>query len=222
MNRVSDPVVPPSWSTASRSPSSMYSSNLDRSWSPSASPISCDYGLQLHLWVHSILASKCISKLSRLRPRITSLRSRDIGLQVHLWTRLIMVSNCICEFTWSRPPSAISTLSRSRHPIASLGTPDLGLEVYRQFARSWPPSAFTNSLSHGLQLHLTVHWIAALKCVSIVTRTLPPGTSLSIPNHRVRKGQTFVAVRKESVRKRSSSSRWVGSGGDRIWRGTCP
>jgi len=58
MNRVSAAVAPPSWSSASKSTTSKYSSNLDRSWPPSQSPNSLDHGLKVHLSTGSITASK--------------------------------------------------------------------------------------------------------------------------------------------------------------------
>jgi len=58
MYRVSAPVAPPSQTTASRLAASMYSSNLARSWPPSASPNPLDHGLQLYLHTCSISAPK--------------------------------------------------------------------------------------------------------------------------------------------------------------------
>jgi hypothetical protein len=46
----------------------------------------------VHLQIHSITASECISKLARLRPP----SSHDHGLQMHLQTRSIMASKYIC------------------------------------------------------------------------------------------------------------------------------
>jgi len=87
MNRVSAPVSPPSQTTASRSTASKYSSNLARSWPPSASPNSLDDSLQ----VRTLMASKCISP-----------NSLDHGLQVHLQTHSITAS----KFPRLCPPSA--------------------------------------------------------------------------------------------------------------------
>jgi len=60
----------------------------------------------VHLCVHSISASQCISKLARSRPPSASLSSLHLGLPVRLQTRSITASKCISEFTPSRPPSA--------------------------------------------------------------------------------------------------------------------
>jgi len=84
------------------STASKYSSNLTSSRPPSASPNSVDHSLQVHLQTVSITATKCISKLARLRPP----SSHDHGLQMHLWVHSILASKCISEFTRSRPPSA--------------------------------------------------------------------------------------------------------------------
>jgi len=70
------------------STASKYSSNLARSRPSSASPNSLDHGIQVHLHTPSITASKCISKLARLRP--TSSHEHD--LQVHLQSRSITAS----------------------------------------------------------------------------------------------------------------------------------
>ena len=120
MNRVSAPAAPPSQTSASRLTASLYSSNLARSRPPSGSPKSLDYGLQPlsltarmftwswppsvslnslghdlgeQLWVHSIWASKWISKYTRLRP--PSLHHHV--LEVHLETRFITASKCILK-----------------------------------------------------------------------------------------------------------------------------
>jgi len=68
---------------------------------------SLDLGLQVHLQTRSITASKCISKLARLRPA----SSHDHGLQVHLQTHSIPASKCISEFIRSLSPSASQTRS---------------------------------------------------------------------------------------------------------------
>ena len=167
MNRVSAAVAPTSRSTASRSTTSKYSSNLDRSWPPSASansldhglqvhlwvtrsqppsasPNLLDHGLQVHLWVHSILTSKCIAKLDWSRP----LSSHDHGLQVHLRTRSITACNCISEFNLISASKCIPKLAESQPPSASLSS-------------TWmqPPSA---SLSYS---------ISASKCISKSTQS---------------------------------------------------
>jgi len=76
-------------------------SKLGRSWPQSASPNLLDYGLQVHPQLGCITASKCISKLARLRPP----SSHHHCLKVQLRTGLIMISECISKFTWSRPPN---------------------------------------------------------------------------------------------------------------------
>jgi len=65
---------------------------------PGAPSIDCP---QVLVQSCSITASKCISKLARLRPP----SSHDHGLQVHLQTRSIMASKCISQLARSRPPS---------------------------------------------------------------------------------------------------------------------
>ena len=88
------------------------SASLSSTWSlpPSKSPNSLNHGLQVHLWVHSIIASKwisysnltsaskCISKLSRSQPPCSSPSSHDHGLQVHLHVLSMGVSWCSSDY----------------------------------------------------------------------------------------------------------------------------
>jgi len=55
-----------------------------------------------YLQTHSIMASKCISRLARLR----SVCLHDHGLQLNLHVCSITTSEWICKFTRSRPPTA--------------------------------------------------------------------------------------------------------------------
>jgi len=121
----------------------MYSSKLARSRPRSVSLSSLNLVLQLHLQTRSITASKCISKLARLRPP-----------QVHLQTPSITISDCISKFTRSRPPSV------------SPNTLDYRLQVHR----SRPPSVFPNTLDYRLQVHLQSRSITASECISEFTR----------------------------------------------------
>jgi len=63
--------------------------------------------LRVHLSVCSITASKCISKLTRSRPRSSFPYSLSHGLQVHLWVHSISASKCISQLARSRPPSTL-------------------------------------------------------------------------------------------------------------------
>ena len=138
-------------SIASRTTTFKYSSNLDRSW---ASPNTLNYGFQVHLWVHSISASKCISTLARSWPPSQSLSWLNLGHQAHLQSHSILASKCLSEYTRSWLPSALPN---------SL---DLGLQVHLQtglilaskciseFTRSQPSSASPHSLDCGLQVYL--------------------------------------------------------------------
>jgi len=129
MNIVSAPVAPPSQSTASRSTASKDSSNLGRSWPPSACRDSLDHGLHLH----TIMASQCISKLARLLPPSAALSSHALGLQVHLQTRLIMASEYISQFT----RSGCETVELSRHPKRICGKERYWLKEGRKRVRGY-------------------------------------------------------------------------------------
>jgi len=120
MTGLSTPVAPPSRVTTSRLPTCRYSSNLTWSWPPSASPNSHNHGILVHVSVHSISASKCISSLARSLPPSVSLSSLNPGFQVRLHTWSITTPKCISEFTWSRPPC------ESPHSLAP------SLQVYLQ------------------------------------------------------------------------------------------
>jgi len=91
-------------------------SRFARSWPPSASTHWLDHNLGVHLYAHSITASKWISKLSWLRPRSPSPNLLDHGLQ----TRSITASKCI------------SNLAQSQSRSPSLVSFDHGLQVYFQ------------------------------------------------------------------------------------------
>jgi len=204
MNRVSAPVAPHSRTTASRLTASKYSSNLARALPSSESLNSLVHGLQVHLQTRSITASnfalswppsaylqtrtitasKCIPKLTPLRPP----SSHDHGLHVHLPTSSITASKCISKLAWLRPPSS----------------QDHGLQVHLQtcsitasnFALSWPPSAYLQTRSitapkcipklarlwppsshnHGFQVHLPTRSITASKCTSKLAQLRPPSS----------------------------------------------
>jgi len=156
------------------STTSKYSSNLTRSWPPSASPILFDHGIQVYLQTRSITAFKCISKLARLRPTC----SHEHALQVHLQSCSITASKCN------------SNLARSRPPSISPNSLDYGLQVctsvaskcISNLAGSLPPSESPISLDHGLQVPLQTPSITASKCISEFTRSQPLSASLSSLN----------------------------------------
>jgi len=72
---------------------------------------------QVHFWVPSILASKCLSKLTWWWPSSVSLGSHNHGLHVYLLVHLIMPFICISKLAQSCPLSA------------SLSSLDLGQQV---------------------------------------------------------------------------------------------
>jgi len=142
MNRVSAAVAPSSWSTASRSTTSKYSSNLDRSWPPSASSNSLDHGLQLHLWV------------TRSRPPSASPNSLDHGLQVHL------------SVSRSQPPSASPNSLNHGLQVHLWVQLDLGLQVHLETHTITASKCIPELLDHGLPVLLQPHSITASKCMS--------------------------------------------------------
>jgi len=136
----------------------------------STTPIPIDHGRQVHLQIHSIMAYKCISKLTQSQHRSISPKSHDCGLQVYLQTPMI----------------ASSKFARSQHPSAFPNSPDHGLGVHFQtrlvtaskwiskLAPVWPLS----SLDHALQVHLQTRLTS--ECISVFTRSWPPSGSPEI------------------------------------------
>jgi len=192
-------------STASRSTTLKYSSNLPRSQlaasaslnsldhnseciseftqsrPPSACPNSLDHGLPVHHCVHSISVSKYISKLAESWPQSASPNSLDHSLKVYLQTRSIMAS----KFKQWGPPIASSNLI------------DHGLKVHLQTrsvtaskcipnpARSRPPSASLSSLNLSDQLHFQSRPIMASECISEFTQLSSSGAPRIADNHCV-------------------------------------
>ena len=162
--------------------------------------------LQVVVQTPSVMASKCISKLGRLRPPSSYLQthsrhrlrpssqpnSHDTGLQV----RMITATKCISKLAQLRPPSShhlgleghILNLTRSRLPTISPNSLGFSLQVRSIMASmciytlAWsrPPSASPNSVDHCLEMYLWVH------PVCIFMRTLncsqaQPAASPDIP-----------------------------------------
>jgi len=100
--------------------------------------------LQVPLQPCSIMASKCISELTRSQSQSASVSSLDHVLQVHLQTRSFSPFMCIFKHSRLGPPSS--------H--------DHGL-----------PSTSLNSLDHGLGVHLQTRTIMASECISTFTRS---------------------------------------------------
>jgi len=124
-----------------------YSSNLARSRPPSASPISLNHGLQVHLQTRSITASKCISKLARLLPA----SSHEHRLQVHLQARSITILECISKFTRSLHPSVSPNMLGYRLQVHLQTHSITASEYISEFTWSSFPGAPQIALKHRLQ-----------------------------------------------------------------------
>jgi hypothetical protein len=118
MNRFSAPVAPLSWTYHLQ----IGCLQLDR--------------LLVLLQSLLIMASKCISKLTRSRLPIASPNLLDCGLHEHLQSCSITASNCISKLTGLRPPSA-SPNSLDRGLQVHLQTRSImASESIREFSRS--------------------------------------------------------------------------------------
>jgi len=151
-----------------------------------ASPNLLDHSLGVHLWAHSILAPKWMSKLTRTPSPSASLSLLNLSLRLHLQTSSITASK-------SDPK-----LARSWPPNASPNSFDHGLQVCLQtcsisapkciskLAPSRPPRASLGSLNLGLQLHLQTYTITALKCISAFTQSHSPIASQMSLKHSLK------------------------------------
>jgi len=104
---------------------------------PCTHPISLDHGLQVHFPTRLITASKCISKLARLRPA----GFHEHGLQVHLQTRSITISGCISKSIWTRPRS-VSLNTLDSHLQEHLQTRSITASEYLS---EFTPSSFSGA-----------------------------------------------------------------------------
>ena len=144
INRVSAPMAPPSKSTSSRSTDSKNSnldwlwppsassnllghglqvclqtcmiiaSQFAQSWPPTVSLSGYADSSQVHLWGHSMSASKCNPILTQSPGSSASPNSLDYGLQVHGCVYSMFGSKCISKLTQSRPSSSSPTLLNHR------------------------------------------------------------------------------------------------------------
>jgi hypothetical protein len=88
-----------------------------------------NHGLQ----VNTIIASKCISKLFRLRALSASLCLQDLGLQVHLFVQLNLGLEVHFQSHSITATKAISKFTRLQPPSFSLRSPNWRLKVCVQF-----------------------------------------------------------------------------------------
>ena len=137
MNRNSAPLAPPSWTARSRLTTYKYSSDVTRSWPPTAPPNSLDHILQVSLPTRTILASKftrslppsvfanlpsCSHKVYLQSPTIKASRfttlwppsSHNHHPELHLRPRTIMVFECHSMFTWSHWGEMVKPEGRQR------------------------------------------------------------------------------------------------------------
>jgi len=119
----------------------------DRSWPTNASPKSRSGNLGVHLQVHLITASKCISTSPPLPPPGASPNLLNHSIPVHLQTRSIMASENITTFTRSRcgqqvelegrQPIIVIPLHRAWHPKGILKEGQFRLKEHRKRVRAY-------------------------------------------------------------------------------------
>jgi len=78
---------------------SIMTSKLAWSWSPNALQNSLDYGLEVPLHIHLIMASKCIPNLTGSWYLSALSHSVDHRLQRLLWAPSVINSKCVFQFT---------------------------------------------------------------------------------------------------------------------------
>ena len=89
---------------------SITASKFAPSWPPCASPYSLVYGLQVHLWLHTFLVSKCISPLAQTWPTNPAPNSLEYGIWGYDWVHSIPASKDISNCMQSRPPAIAVSL----------------------------------------------------------------------------------------------------------------
>ena len=123
---------------------------LARSRPQSASPNSHDYGVQVHLQICSIAASKCISQ-----------NSLDYGLQLCS----ITASECISKLARLWPPSASPNLLYHSLQVHLQTRSITASKCIFKSPLLQPPSASPNSLDYSLQVHVQTCSITASECI---------------------------------------------------------
>jgi len=138
------------------STASKYSSKLARLRTSS----SHNHGHKVHLHVRTIMASKCISKLSQLQP----LKSLVHGLQS-------LFPNSLDH--------GVQSTSRNPHDYGLHVCTIIPSKCISKIARLWP----LNPLDYGLLVYLQIRSIAGCKCISKPARSRPRSGCLSSLDH---------------------------------------
>ena len=141
-------------------------SEFTPSWSPCASPKSTNDGLQVHM----IMASTCIFKLARLRPRSAPLGSLHHGLPVCVQICLVNAAKCISASDLISAYKCFSKLTRFRPPSPSLSSLDHGLPMHLQSSSVVACTCISVLCDCGLRIHLRTCSITASKCISKFTQ----------------------------------------------------
>jgi len=159
----------------------------------STHPISLNQVLLVHIQICSIVAFKCISKLTELQLPSASPNLLDHGNQVYLQSSSITA----CTFALSRISSTSphlldygiqvdtimtsmfsSILPRLHHPSAYLQTRPMTASLrISQSAQSRSPSVSPSSLDHTFQLYVQLCSITASRCKSKHAQLQPRSVS---------------------------------------------
>jgi hypothetical protein len=123
--------------------------------------------LNCSLPVRTMMASKCISKLARLRP----LNSLNHGLQVYLQTCKITASMCISKLTRLWPLNSLNYTLQSISPNSNNYNLQVQLQTHTITVSELAPLQPLSPHDHGLQAHLQTCTITSAKC-NFVTGSL--------------------------------------------------
>jgi len=104
--------------TVSRSTTTLYCCYMTRSWPPTVSPKWINHGLQVYLWVHTIIVSKWSCEFSWSQSACVLQYPLDPCLHVHHGVSLISDFNCI------------SKLAPSKYTTKWVNCLGLGLQVH--------------------------------------------------------------------------------------------
>jgi len=151
----------------------------------SASSTCCKHGIKVHLMVHFIMATKCISPLTESLPSSFSQNSFNQSIQVHLRTNLITVQIYPTMSTWYCPISASPKYHNHSFKVHTMIATGVSLDmhncslqvgttktfnVHRWFHSDYkfisePAQSYPSCLPfHSHQLPLEVDFIGVSRC----------------------------------------------------------
>ena len=148
-------------------------------WPPSTPPLLLNWFCKVHLWVHTILASKCIFQFARSRPASV----HDNGVQGYLQRCSITASKFAQSWHQSESPNLFDNGIHNWMIISSMCISHIGLIIASKCISNIPRSRaqclVLSSHENALQVYVRVQLISGSKCISNLTPFWPSCGSLS-------------------------------------------